>query len=119
VDDGLPAAEADAVQLLARGNRMLELGDLASARLFFRVVAERGDANAAMLMGLTFDPVYFRQQGIRGAPPEADEAMDWYRRAIASGSKEAEQRSRVLVSWLHWRAETGDGEAARVLQRLR
>jgi TPR repeat protein len=112
-------AGADADQLLARGNRLLELGDLASARLFFRVVAERGDATATMLMGLTYDPVHFRQQGIRGARPEADEAMAWYRRAIALGSKEAEQRVRVLISWLHWRAETGDGEAARVLQLLR
>lgn len=97
---------------------MLELGDLASARLFYKVVAERGHGRAATLMGLTYDPVYFRQRGIKGIRPEPEQAIDWYRRAIALGYGEAEQRQRVLVSWLSWRAETGDAEAARTLQRL-
>lgn len=108
----------DAAPLLARGDRMLELGDLASARLFYKVVAERDDGRAAMLMGLTFDPVYFRQRGIKGIRPEPEQAIAWYRRAIALGSAEAEQRQRVLVSWLNWRAETGDAAAARTLQNL-
>lgn len=107
-----------AAPLLARGDWMLELGDLASARLFYKVVAEREHVRASMLMGLTFDPVYFRQRGIKGIRPEPEQAIAWYRRAIALGSAEAEQRQRVLVSWLKWRAETGDAAAARTLRNL-
>lgn len=109
----------DAEQLLARGDRMLELGDLASARLFYNVVAERDNGRAAMLMGVTYDPVYFRQRGIKGIQPEPEKAMKWYRRAKTMGDQEAEQRERVLWSWLNWRAETGDAAASRALNHLR
>lgn len=109
----------EAAVLLDRGNGLLDLGDVAAARLFYRRAAERGSPEAAMLMGLTFDPVYFQRSGIRGTRPNPDRALEWYQRAIEMGSAPAEERIAALRAWLHRSAQDGDAEARRVLEQLR
>ncbi|MGZ8410845.1 MAG: hypothetical protein ACXWVS_13155, partial [Hyphomicrobium sp.] len=97
----LRAGAAPAVEdLLDHGNRLLELGDVAAARLFYGMAAERGSAEGALLMGVTFDPLYFERHGIRGTRPHVSKAVDWYEKAAALGSPAAEERKNALASRL-------------------
>jgi hypothetical protein len=97
----LRAGTAPAVEnLLDHGNRLLELGDVAAARLFYGMAAERGSAEGALLMGVTFDPVYFERHGVRGTRPHVSKAVDWYEKAAALGSPAAEDRKNALTSRL-------------------
>jgi len=77
---------AEIAELLSRGDALLRLGDVASARLFYERAAAAGDAQAAMRMGATFDPAFFGRAGGRGDPAEA---RAWYRRAADLSAAEA------------------------------
>lgn len=114
-----PAAGALAVTaLLDRGNAMLELGDVASARLFFRRAADAGSGQGALLMGVTYDPVTFSRLGITGTRPHPRDAVTWYRTAQSLGVTEADSRLSALRRWLALRAGEGDAEAAAILDSL-
>jgi hypothetical protein len=102
--------------LLDHGNRLLELGDVAAARLFYGMAAERGSAEGALLMGVTFDPVYFERHGIRGTRPHVLEAVNWYEKAEALGSPAAEERKNALASRLRSTAHDGDEDARHALK---
>ena len=104
--------------LLDRGNKLLELGDVAAARLFYTMAAERGSAEGAMLMGVTFDPVYFEGKSIYGTRPHVYEAMEWYMKSASMGSAEAEERMIALELWLRRTAQEGDEDAREALQLL-
>ena len=93
-------ADADTKQLVARGEELLELGDPASARLFFELAAARGSARAATGVGKTYDPAFFLKSGIHGADPDPGEAVKWYRQGISDGDPEAGTRLRELSLWL-------------------
>lgn len=108
----------DVAVLLERGDRFLDLGDVASARLFYRRAADGGSAKGAMLMGMTFDPVYFAQAGIRGTHPSAPDAAQWYGRAMEMGMGPAQGRMETLRTWLEKAASAGDDEAKAALQQL-
>jgi TPR repeat protein len=107
--------QVDLNQLLARGDQFLALGDVASARLFYRLAATRGSAKGATALGSTYDPIYLERVGIVGTKPSAAEAIKWYRRAIDMGDRAAETRLHDLVSRLEKAAALGDGEARRIL----
>jgi hypothetical protein len=109
----------DVADLVNRGNALLDLGDLASARLFYRLAADRGSPEGAMRMGMTFDPVYFARTGIQGTQPQIQDALHWYDQAIAMGSEPAERRMEELRSWLERSAAVGDAQAKAALQQLR
>jgi Protein of unknown function (DUF2914) len=85
---------------LARGNAYLQNGDIASARLFYRLAAEHGNSEAAMRVGLTFDPLYLSAEGVVGMKPDVGQAAEWYARAMEMGSSEARSRSLALAQWL-------------------
>lgn len=118
----LPDAEAKAAptvkELLDRGNRLLELGDVAAARLFYGMAAERGSAEGAMLMGVTFDPAYFERKGVEGTRPHVFKAVDWYQKAVAMGSSAAEEHKSALESRLRVAVQDGNEDAGYVLKRL-
>ena len=78
--------------LLKRGRDFIPNGDLAAARLVLRRAANGGDAQAALLLGKTFDPTTFEQMNVIGAAPDLAEAQRWYQRATELGSSEAERR---------------------------
>lgn len=83
--------------LVRRGRNFIANGDLAAARLVLRRAANGGDAQAAMLLGTTFDPATFEKLQVIGAAPDPDEARNWYQRAIDLGSVEAERRLAPLA----------------------
>jgi uncharacterized protein involved in exopolysaccharide biosynthesis/Mrp family chromosome partitioning ATPase len=60
----LSAAEIAA--LVARGDDLMGVHDIVSARLFYQRAAEAGDGGAAFRMGATFDPAFLDRAHIRG-----------------------------------------------------
>lgn len=85
------ASMQDAAGLVARGNALLDTGDIVSARLYYEQAADAGDGRAAMLMGATFDPVFLGRAGARGLRGDVANAAAWYRRARDLGERDAAQ----------------------------
>jgi TPR repeat protein len=76
--------------LLARGDALFSTGDLAAARLFYERAADAGEAQAAVRLGETFDPIFLDRAHLRGVPGNVETALSWYRRARDLGAAEAE-----------------------------
>lgn len=91
---------ADLTRLMARGNRLLSLGDIISARLMFERAASYGSAAAATAVGKTHDPLVHSQLGVRGPQADAKAAAEWYGKGAAGGDGEADERLRSLERWL-------------------
>ncbi len=85
-------ANEDLATYLARGRTSLANGDVAAARLALRRAADRGDAQAALALGGTFDPLVLKSLGAIGVAADPDQARDWYRKAAELGSRDAPQR---------------------------
>jgi len=83
--------------LLRRGDAMLVIGDVASARLLYRRAAESGDARAATQLAKTYDPLFLTKIGAWGMPTDTATAAKWYRRAAALGDAEAIERLKHLA----------------------
>lgn len=95
----LPSAIPEAA-LMKRGDDLFAQGDLAGARLYYEMVAETGNAAAALALGRTHDPLIHERLRVRGLPPDPEQAAVWYRRATAAGSGDAEQQLQKLTVWL-------------------
>jgi hypothetical protein len=96
-----PVAQLDSDELemlLKRGKEFLADGDLASARLLLRRAAEGGSAEAALVLGTTFDPLVIQRLGVLGAHPDIGKARQWYQRAAELGSNTASQRLARLAA---------------------
>jgi len=78
--------------LIDRGTALLKRGDLATARLLLRRAAEAGSADAALMLGSTFDPHFIQQLGAIGIEPDVARARQWYEKAAVLGSEAASQR---------------------------
>jgi hypothetical protein len=83
--------------LLARGRTYLANGDVAAARLAFRRAAEGGDAQAALALGGTYDPLVLRSLGAVGVAADPAQARTWYQRAADLGARDAPQRLEQLA----------------------
>jgi len=94
VDQGFSASEIAA--LLERGNALLRSGDVASARLFYERAADAGEAQGAVRLAETFDPVFLNRAYLRGVRGDFDAALSWYRRARELGATEVADRLRAL-----------------------
>lgn len=83
--------------LVARGDDLVGVGDIASARAYYARAVEAGDGRAALRMGATFDPAFLNRAGIRSVAGNQQEALSWYRRAGDLGQAEAERRLKNIV----------------------
>jgi hypothetical protein len=93
-----PRIDADeAATLLGRGRTSLLNGDVVSARLMFRRAADAGDAQAALALGGTYDPVVLRSLGAIGVAADPVAARTWYQKAADLGSRDAPQRIEQLA----------------------
>ncbi len=90
----------DIARLITRGDTLLKLGDIASARLMFERAAVHGSAVAATSVGKTHDPVFHMELGVRGPQADSEAAADWYQKGLAGGDREAEIRLAKLKKWL-------------------
>ena len=77
---------AEMAGLLARGDWLFATGDVATARLLYERAADAGEAQAAVRLGETFDPVYLDGSHLRGLHGDPDMAVFWYRHARDLGA---------------------------------
>jgi TPR repeat protein len=90
--------------LMRRGNELIIMGDLASARLVLQRAAEAGDPQAALILAGTYDPIMLAKVGIQGFArdivegfaPDTALARRWYEWAKELGSMEAARRLEML-----------------------
>ncbi|MGC1777401.1 MAG: hypothetical protein WBB34_05590 [Xanthobacteraceae bacterium] len=81
--------DTEIAEMIKRGKALLVSGDIASARLLLRRAADAGNAEAALELGATFDPLIIRQLGAVGMAPDPVQAKQWYQRAADLGSASA------------------------------
>lgn len=79
-------------KLVLQGQQMLTQGHVASARLLFRRAADTGSAEAAILLGDTFDPQRLYALGVRGVAGDLQQSIRWYEKADELGAADAKDR---------------------------
>ena len=84
--------------MLRRADDLIKSGDLSSARLLLRRVAEAGDARAAFTLAGTFDPNVLKALGLQDGAPDIALARLWYERAAQLGSADAPRRLQQLAT---------------------
>jgi uncharacterized protein len=83
-------AAADIAALLARGDGLLGVGDITSARLFYERASDAGDGRAALRLGATYDPGFRDRVHLPHLQGDVAQALSWYRHARDLGESEAE-----------------------------
>jgi TPR repeat protein len=78
--------------LLKRCSDFLKTGDFGAARILLGRGAESGSADAALMLGKTFDPFFLHEIGAIGIKPDIAQSRQWYRKAVELGSEAAAQR---------------------------
>lgn len=78
--------------LLKRAKSLLAVGDIASARLLLERAADAQEAEAALMLGTTYDPVVIGNKDMRSIAPDPEMARQWYQKAAALGSADARRR---------------------------
>ncbi|MET0483136.1 MAG: hypothetical protein ABWZ27_09520 [Aestuariivirgaceae bacterium] len=92
-------SEGDA-DLIARGDELLSLGDIVAARQLYEFAYDRGQMQAAVALGRTYDPVTFEKLKVRGLTPNPQLALEWYKKAEKAGVKGAQADIEALSAWL-------------------
>jgi TPR repeat protein len=82
--------------LMAHGQKMVDVGYLAGARAYFRRAAEAGSGEAALALGDTYDPAFIDHIGAHGIKADVAQARTWYERARELGSEDAKARLEQL-----------------------
>ena len=88
--------EGRVAELIAHGQKMIDVGYLAGARAYFKRAAEAGSGDAALRLGATYDPDFIDQIGALGVKADPAEARAWYERAKQLGVQGAEEKLRAL-----------------------
>ena len=78
--------------MMSRAKSLMAIGDIPSARLLLERAADAQQADAAFLLGQTYDPAVLGSQDIRSITPDPATARDWYQKAAQLGSADAQQR---------------------------
>jgi hypothetical protein len=78
--------------LMRRAKGLLAAGDIPSARLLLERAANAQDANAAFMLGQTYDPQMLGTQDIRKIKSDPAIARAWYQQAAQLGSADAQRR---------------------------
>jgi hypothetical protein len=86
-----PLSGEQVALLLQRGRDLLKAGDVTDARRAFQVLADRGDAEAALALASTFDQRSVAIRNAVGVVADDATARAWYRRAMELGSSEAKR----------------------------
>ncbi len=78
-----PLKESD--DLVAKGNALLETGDIVAARQFFTRASELGSAQGSFGVARSYDPKVFAKLNVVGLKPDEKMAADWYKKAADAG----------------------------------
>jgi TPR repeat protein len=81
---------------MARGDHLLSIGDVSSARLFYERAANAGEGLAAVRLGETFDPAFLERAHLSGVPGDLGSAASWYHRARDLGAIDADVLLKAL-----------------------
>ena len=84
---------------LARGQKLVSGGDIATARLIFQNLAFRGSAPAARRLAETYDPRVLSRVAVAGLQPDIETARKWYKIAADAGDTEAASRLNLLAKF--------------------
>lgn len=96
----IPSSEVEA--FIREGNRLMREGDILGARQSYQKAFASGDAAAALVMGRSYDPIYFARIAEKNAGPDAAKALEWYRRAMDTGAVQtAMVRINALNEFMH------------------
>jgi hypothetical protein len=83
------ASPAAVAALLARGDALMAIGNVAAARLVYQRAAAHASGRAATAAGKTYDPRFLQAIGAIGVVADPDAAAAWYRRGHALGDEDA------------------------------
>jgi hypothetical protein len=84
-------------RLIKKGQQLLSSGDIAPARLLLQRAALGGSAEAALILGGTYDPAVLQDIGVLGFAPNPAKAREWYQKALELGATEASRRLERLA----------------------
>jgi TPR repeat protein len=91
----LPPRQIDADELgtlLKRARALIEIGDIAPARLLLERAADAQQPDAALLLAQTYDPTVLGTPDMRSITADPAAARDWYQKAAQLGSRDAQAR---------------------------
>jgi len=78
--------------LMKRAKGLIDIGDIAPARLLLERAADAQEASAALLLAQTYDPAVLGTPDMRSITPDPAMAREWYQKAAKLGSLDAKQR---------------------------
>jgi hypothetical protein len=78
--------------LLKRAKGLLAIGDITSARLLLERAADAQEADAALMLAGTYDPLVLGARDMRSITPDPATARLWYQKAAQFGSPDARRR---------------------------
>ena len=84
--------------LLNRGKNLMASGDLAAARIVLRRAVDANNAEAALALAATYDPLVLRELKVYGFTGDAAIARIWYEKATKLGSSVAPRRLEILAN---------------------
>ncbi len=95
-----PADPGEAAGMIERARALIAVGDVPAARVILRRAYERGDVQAALELGGTYDPVRLKRLSVivNNSLSDAALARAWYVKAADAGSAEAIYRINELES---------------------
>lgn len=105
----------DAQQIFDLAATFQNEGDPATALRLFEYAAVEGNGAAERAIGRMADPVHFEIGSTAFTRPNAELAVDHYRRALALGDTAASADLDALQGWLQRAAAAGDQEAQNAL----
>jgi hypothetical protein len=85
VPSAIPKALKEADDLVAKGNALLDSGDIIAARQFFTQAAELGNAEGSFGVARSYDPKVFAKLNVVGLQPDEKVAAEWYKKAAQGG----------------------------------
>jgi hypothetical protein len=89
----------EAASFLNRAQDLISTGDLQSARLLLRRVAEAQNARAAFVLAQTYDPIVLKRYGTSAPAAEVNTARSWYERARDWGAPDAQRQLDALEAY--------------------
>jgi hypothetical protein len=84
--------------LIQHGKDFIANGDVVAARVLLQRAAESNDAEAALALAATYDPLVLRELKVYGIAADVAMARTWYEKAEQLGSAEAPRRLEALVA---------------------
>jgi len=105
-------------RLVRRGQDLLKNGDIAAARLVLRPAADAGNAQAALMLGASFDPIFLAEIKVVGLAGDRATASAWYQRAMEFGIDRNAVLGTVrqMIDPIPDKGETGNLESARSMR---